>query len=312
MKELDFQSNTVNASSILEGLLPEPHRHSPYAKRREELLGGICDRSTGSKENFKGYSSGHAPSKDPYAASPLANHPLHAPGAQAAFGRETPGFHAQAVPGQAVGSRQRSSDASGLKNSQRRPPPVNLPKNLRLSSEQVTFLSDVHNSMEVIAQLKTKIEALKLEKEDMHEEVGRCRAELARAKEELGARDAAVALIKKQATKLLEERNQIFKELAAYRSHPPEALAKSHALQKENHELRAKNKKLLVDQHVLQEIIKEMVFEKDQTNASAGGPDGGFGALDPYFNLKARPDSLKNTELYHSFGDLGISGHLPN
>lgn len=316
LKETDFQSNGVNVSSILDGLVQESSRKTTN-RRKEDMINALCDISNSSKDNNKSYASGGNTKENirPYENMPVRsnghiihtnNNPMNGAGKEKGTQQQAHHQNDHYNGSQGINYRQKSIDGGLFKATPvKKPSALNLPKNLRLSSEQVTFLSNIQNSVDVISQLKSKIELMRVEREQMEEDNRKFRFEVSRVKEEMEKRDASFNLLKKQANQLLEERNQALKEVSVSRKTPPEYLTKLGYLEKENSDLKSKNKKLLVDQQVLQEIIKEMVYEREQASLNAGTSDN-TGGLDAYLGQKQSPELFKNSELYHSFGDLGL------
>lgn len=189
-----------------------------------------------------------------------------------------------------------------------------MPKNLHLTHEQVAFLSNLQNSLDVVGQMKESLDDSRKMLEQANRDLEISRGQSDQLRQEIRIRDESIASLKLQASRVVEDRNLLAIELAAVKQQPLEHQSKADRLEKECASLRAKNKKLVIDQHVLQEIVKEMVFEKEQhlNNSSFHHRDAKclseiellYQRTDPEQNFSSR-----QTDLYHSFGDAGIQLH---
>lgn len=182
-----------------------------------------------------------------------------------------------------------------------------MPRNLQLTKEQVAFLGDVQNALDVVSQMKTKIESLQMQGNSADRHAASLSEELTKFKAELALRDEANLTLKAQLARCFEEKNHLASELAGFKNSVLDHRGRLESIEKECQSLRAKNKKLVVDNHVLQEIMKEMVFEKDQQLNGSSFHHRDAGHLSEVELLYAQPLTSdgynQSPDMYHSFGE---------
>lgn len=189
-----------------------------------------------------------------------------------------------------------------------------MPKNLTMTKEQVAFLGNLQNSLDVIGQMKAALDDARKKLEQSKKERESSLHQTTQLQQEIKARDETIASLRSQAARVVEDRNLLAVELAALKQQPLENQTKAERLEKECNVLRSKNKKLVVDQQVLQEIIKEMVFEKEQHLNNSSFHHRDANCLNEIELLYQRPDqaefcSSRQTDLFHSFGESGVQLH---
>jgi len=322
-RELEFDHSGVNASSILEGVLHESLRGTNPRKDREDAARAMTSRGRDDdqasrikqmKENLYPIDSteGRSLPVPPIHLSPSrSTNPKRHGHSMSMSGTAPMHLKDRMAPNKPIQDPISAPTHASL-NSQKFGS-IQMPKNLKLTPEQLSFLSNVQNSVEIISQLKSKIENLRVEFEAVEEENKLLKAKNQKLTSDISSKESSFVLFKKQATKVLEERNQLVQEMALLRVQSPENQLKVQKLEQTVTELAAKNKKLLIDQHVLQEIIKEMVFEKEQLANSVNVSFQPESTLEAYLGrtnpgVISQRDHLPQ-EIYHSFGDVCLGSN---
>lgn len=151
---------------------------------------------------------------------------------------------------------------------------LEIPSNLNLKESQVDFLRDVQNVLILFSDLKSKVERLNKVKHNLKEDLRKSVA--AASKYRLESQTKGQQLIQAQSQlNASQQENQVLiremKDLKAKLTESQDAdklKAGLQAKEMENTALKLKMKQLQVDQNVLQEIIKEMIYDKEKQEVS--------------------------------------------
>lgn len=156
------------------------------------------------------------------------------------------------------------------KEDKTKPKKLEIPPNLNLKENQIDFLRDVQNVLILFSDLKSKIEKLNKDKVGLKEEIKKQSNIAKKCKEDLNEKTANHTQVLNQLNSALQENKSLQKEISEMRQKMKESDS-SERLKSETRlkdaeiaSMRQKMKELQVDKNVLQEIIKEMIYEKEK------------------------------------------------
>jgi len=146
---------------------------------------------------------------------------------------------------------------------------LEIPANLNLNESQIEFLKDVQNVLILFSDLKSKVEKLNKDKTGLKEELKKAVGQNKKLKEDLATKTSQASHCQNQLNISMQESKALAKELAETKAKLKDldqlenVRNELRSKEAENVQLKVKMKQLQIDQSVLQEIIKEMIFEKE-------------------------------------------------
>lgn len=147
---------------------------------------------------------------------------------------------------------------------------LEIPSNLNLKENQVDFLRDVQNVLILFSDLKSKVERLNRDKQTLKDDLRRSIAASSRHKQECHSKSQQLTQALGQLNASQQENQVLVREMNDLKARLAETQdydrlkVDLQTRDVENASLRLKVKQLQVDQNVLQEIIKEMIYDKEK------------------------------------------------